>query len=128
MKKYGNSLTIIISLLLIIILPAFYYVFNIYETDIETSKDNLFADSRSVVSICVYPVNALGFRVPLRKINASFEIEEGKGLVEIIKENDNEGMIVLRAKNLTGKVVVYVKTKYSLLPSMIEINIYPNTA
>ena len=128
MKRYGNSLIIIISLLLIIILSAFYYVFNIYETEIETGKNELFAGSRSVVSIHVYPINALGFRVPFRKITASFKIEKGKNLVEIFKEDDDGGLIVLRAKNTTGKVVVYVKTKYSLLPSIIEINIYPNAA
>jgi hypothetical protein len=128
MKKNGKKVTIVISLFLIIIVFICYYIFNIYETIIETEPKNLFADSRSVVNISISDVNALGFKVPFRKIFGSFEITEGKDLVDIIKENDKNGSLSLRAKNRTGKVVIYVKSKYSFLPSLVEINIYPNTA
>ncbi|MDR3627807.1 MAG: hypothetical protein P4L45_13280 [Ignavibacteriaceae bacterium] len=128
MEKNGKILVVFISLSLIIILSVFYYVFNVYETEIEIKPKELFADNHSVTTISIYPVNALGLRIPFRKINAGFEINEGKDLVEIVKEDDRSGCIVLRAKNKTGKVVVYVKSKYSLLPSLIEINVYPNTA
>lgn len=128
MGKNGKILVVFISLSLIIILSVFYYVFNVYETEIEIKPKDLFADNHSVTTISIYPVNALGLRIPFRKINAGFEINEGKDLVEIVKEDDRSGCIVLRAKNKTGKVVVYVKSKYSLLPSLIEINVYPNTA
>jgi hypothetical protein len=128
MEKHGKILIVFISLSLIIILSVFYYVFNVYETEIETGPKELFADNHSVATITVYPVNALGFRIPFRKINADFEIKEGKDLIEIVKEDTKNGIIVLRAKNRTGKVVIYVKSKYSLLPLLVEINVYPNTA
>jgi hypothetical protein len=128
MGKNGKILILFTSLSLIIILSVFYYVFNVYETEIETEPKNLFADNRSVIVISIYPVNALGYKIPFRKINAGFEIKEGRDLIEIVKEDDKNGCMVLRAKNMTGKVIIYIKSKYSLLPSLVEINVYPNTA
>jgi len=128
MGKNEKKLIIFISLFLVIIVFICYYIFNIYETIIETQPKNLFADSQSVVNISIYPVNALGFKVPFRKICGNLEITEGKDLVDIIKEKDKNGSLSLRAKNRTGKIVIYVKCKYSLLPSLVEINIYPDTS
>jgi hypothetical protein len=128
MEKYGKRLIIIASLSLVIVLLIFYYVFNIYETTIETKPENLFADKQSEVTISITPVNAFGFKVPFRKIPAGFEISEGKDLVDIIKEDDKNGSLILRAKERTGKVVILIRSKYSLLPSLVEIYIYPNTA
>jgi hypothetical protein len=128
MEKHGKKLVIIASLSLIIILLIFHYVFNIYETTIETKPANLFADKQSEVTISIVPVNAFGFQVPFRKITAGFEITEGKDLVDIIKEDDKNGSLILRAKERTGKVVIFIRSKYSLLPSLVEIFIYPNTA
>jgi len=128
MGQNGKRLTIIVSLVLIVILFFYYYVFNIYETTVETWPKNLFADNSSTVNISINPVNAFGFKIPFRKIYGSFEITGGKHLVDIVKEDDINGILTLRAKNKVGKVIIYVKSKYSFLPSLVEINIYPNTA
>jgi hypothetical protein len=105
-----------------------YYIFNIYETTIETFPKNLFADNQSVIKISINPVNAFGWIIPYRKISGSFEITEGRDLVDIIKEDDRTGVICLRARLRTGKVVVKVISNYSFLPSIVEISIFPNNA
>ena len=128
MLKNGKKVILLVSLSLIVILFCYNYIFNIYETTIITEPQNLYANSHSVVKILINPVNALGFKVPFRKISSSFEITEGKDLVDIVKQDNKSGYLVLRARNKTGKVVIYIKSGYSFLPSLVEINIYPNSA
>ena len=113
-------------ILLIIFFSGYYYFFNIFETVIRVNPQNLYADNHSATTIEVIPINALGMKVPFRNVPADFEIREGKQLVDIISENKNEGVIKLKAKSNTGTVVIYVRSKYSLLPSLVEIHIYAN--
>ncbi len=115
-------------IILIAIFSGYYYIFNIFETVIQVNPPNLFADNHSTTSIEVIPINALGWKAPFRNVSADFTIIEGQELIEIIFEKKKEGKIKLRAKNITGKVTINVKPEYSLLPSLIEINIYPNLA
>ena len=115
-------------IILIILISCYYYIFNIFETTIQVNPQNLFADNQSTITIEVIPINALAWKVPFRNVTVDFKITEGQDLIKIIYENRDKGIIKLKAENITGKVMVYVKPKYSLLPSIIEINIYPNLA
>ena len=119
---------IISILLLIIFFSGYYYFFNIFETIISVNPQNLYADAHSTVTIEVIPINALGWKVPLRHVSTDFKFKEGQRLIDIIYENKKDGVLKLRAKNLTGTVVIYVKSIYSLLPTLVEIHIYPNLA
>ena len=125
-----NPLTILIILVLfvIIVLASYSYIFKIYETKIETSTQTLFADNNSRATITAVPVNALGWRAPFRKVKTEFEIYEGRDLVKIISEDSTSGILILQAKDKTGKVIILVKSALALLPTQIEIKIYPNYA
>ncbi len=114
--------------LLIICFSAYLFIFNIYETEINVVPQNLFADNHSTISVSIIPINSFGWKVPFRHVRANFIIKEGKQLVDIVEESKYGDTIILRAKDKTGKVEVYVKSEYSLLPSLIEINVYPNLA
>ena len=121
--------TLIISILIIIIgLASYSYIFKVYETKVETSTQSLYADNNSRVTITAVPINALGWRVPFRKVKTAFEISEGSKLVKIISEEDASGILILQAKDKTGRVIIYVKPSLALLPTQVEINIYPNYA
>ena len=126
--KNPLAILVIIILIAIIGLASYSYIFKIYETKVETSAQSLFADNNSTVIISVVPVNSFGCKAPLRKSNAAFEIREGKELVDIVSEDDSSGTLILHAKYKTGKVIVYVKPELALLPTLVEINIYPNLA
>ncbi len=122
-----KEIIFVMIIILIVIGFLFYnYIFNIYEVNYDVSTKEIFADNQSVVKINVFPVNGLGFKVPFRKSNVKFYITEGKELIDIIKLDENSGEIILKAKNQTGKVVIKFKSKYSLFPSIVEINILPN--
>ncbi len=109
-------------------LLVYYYIFNIYEVIYTVKPKELFADNTSQVKICAVPLNALGGKVPLRYSHTVFDIKEGRELVVIISENKNKGILVLRAKEKTGRVVVFLKAEHAVLPSSVEIFIYPNLA
>ncbi len=105
---------------------VYQYVFSIYEITYSVEPAKLFSDNQSTVTIKVTPVNSFGWKSPFRAAKAQFEFTEGKELVDVVFKNSDE--IILRANNKTGKVVVLIKSKYSLFPSSIEIMIYPNSA
>jgi hypothetical protein len=86
----------------------------------------LYADNTSSLIIEVLPINSLGWRAPFRKTYAEFTINEGKELIEIVFLDSSHGILKLKAKEKSGKVSVRCKSKYSLLPSTIEIIIEPN--
>lgn len=104
------------------------YLFSIYEVTFRVFPTELSADFNSTVEIDAIPVNAFGFKAPLRNSPSEFEIIEGVQLVEVIKKDGDKGELILRAKGEPGKVVVKIRTKYSLWPALIEVPIRPNTA
>ena len=104
---------------------SFLYIFNIYEVIYNVAPKSLYADSKSVVTVSSIPVNAFGWKTPFRTAPADFKIKEGNDLVEIISEDSKKGILILKAKNNPGKLVLYVKSRYALFPSSIEINIHP---
>ncbi len=120
--------TITFLILIILVLAAYYYLFNIYEVTYTVNPKQLFADNHSTVTIKVIPINALGWQVPFRQIPAKCQIIEGNNLVQIVKKDSQTGTFILSAKDKTGIVVVRIKSRYSLLPSSVEIHIYPNYA
>lgn len=104
------------------------YVFNIYEVSVTVKPAQLFADGNSTVKIEVVPLNSFGGRAPFRVARTKFEITAGEELVSIIKSDEANGVMVLKAKFETGKVEVMVRSEKSLLPTLLEIPVKPNYA
>ena len=112
----------IISIIVLVFgLSVYYFIFNTYEVSISIKPKNLFADYKSTTIIKVIPINSLGFEIPFRSVKAKIEIEEGNDLIDIIKENEETGVFILRAKDKPGKVKVIIKSDKSLLPTLITI-------
>lgn len=130
MSERGKWMIIWSAMIFIVLFAAFlmHYIFGIYEVIYQVDHKQLYADTESTAEITVVPLNALGFRAPLRKAPAQFWFIEGAGLVDVVTEDRESGLLRLRAKNGTGIVIIKVKAKHSLLPSLIEIKIVPNSA
>ncbi|MFZ0452697.1 MAG: hypothetical protein WCE54_08860 [Ignavibacteriaceae bacterium] len=121
-----NNIYIIAGILIIsAFIFSFLYIFNIYEVNYTINPQTLYADSRSIATVSSKPVNAFGWKTPFRTAPADFEIKEGNDLADIISEDNKKGVLILKAKNKPGKIILYVKSRYALLPSSIEINILP---
>lgn len=126
--KRGNPV-IYISILIIILILGFFiyqYLIKIYESTVKVEPRNLFADNQSTLTISVVPLNAFGSKALFRNSPAEFEIIEGGSLVKIQLLDNENGLLILKAKSETGKVAVKIKSKHSLLPMMVEIMIQPN--
>lgn len=87
--------------------------------------NDLFADSKSELTITATPINAFGWKALFRHVEAGYKIAEGKELVDILENNGSEGILRLKAKNKKGIVKIIAKSPYALLPSPINIPIYP---
>ncbi len=91
-----------------------------------SEPEALYADNQSEVVVSVVPLNSFGWRALFRTASAEFEIKEGLPLVEIIKIDKANGKMILKAKSEKGKVVIEIKSPFALLPTIIEIPVYPN--
>ncbi len=121
-----NKIYIIFILIIILFaLISYFYLFNIYEVIYSVNPEELYADNKSSVTITSQPINALGYKSPFRSAPCEFIIKEGGKLVNVILKEDDKGILKLNAKDKTGMVIVYIKSKYALFPSLIEIHIYP---
>lgn len=119
---------IIIFAALILLAVAHYFFFNIYETSFIISSKELYADYKSMIKIESIPINSFGLRVPFKNSPTKFEIIEGENLIEIISNDEEKGIFIIRSKGETGSLSLKVKPKYSLLPTVFEINILPSFA
>ena len=107
----------------ILILGGYFFLYNIYGSEVIRKPQNLYADYYSEMMIEVVPVNALGKKAWFRSSSAAFEIIEGLGLIEIIEYNKKSGYIKIRSKGKVGVVGIKIKSEHSLLPEYIEIEI-----
>jgi len=125
-KRKINIYSIVIISFLISGLLFYQYLINIYEITVTAEPKALYTDNQSKVIVSVVPLNSFGWKALFRTVTADFEIVEGISLVEIIKIDKQNGTLILKAKSESGKVVVQIKSELSLLPTIVEIPIYPN--
>lgn len=118
----------LIIFIFLIVLAGYFFLYNIYGTEVRKSPEFLFADSKSEMIIEVLPINALGTKAIFRNSSATFELIHGSELIEIIEVNESKGLIRLRSKGEIGLVGIKIKSKYSLLPEYIEFEILSLTA
>jgi hypothetical protein len=107
----------------VLLLGGYFFLYNIYGSEVKRSAQNMYADTFSEITIEVIPVNALGKKAWFRKSSATFEIVEGLELIEIIEHNKESGFIKIRSKGEAGLVEVKIKSEHSLLAEYIEIEI-----
>ena len=107
----------------VLLLSGYFFLYNIYGSEVKRSAQNLYADTSSELTIEVFPINALGKKALFRKSSATFEIIEGLELIEITERNEESGFIKIRSKGKTGLVGIKIKSEHSLLSEYIEIEI-----
>jgi hypothetical protein len=124
MKQLKGPQIIIITLLLIITIVFLYnYVFTIYEVIAVSEPEFIFAGSDNIVKIYLVPVNAFGWKTPMRKTDGKFQIIEGEEFVQIVSVDEENGFIILRSVGLPGKVGLRIESQYALFPLYFEVRI-----
>jgi len=112
---------------LIVLLLGYFFLYNIYGSEVRKSPANLFADPESEMRIEVIPINALGSKAFFRTSSAEFEIVEGNDLIEVKFKNNKDGVLQIRSKGVIGIVGIKIKSEHSLFPEYIEIEILSRT-
>ena len=82
---------------LVALLLGYFFLYNIYGSEVRKNNDFLFADPQSEMIIEVIPVNGLGSKAWFRNSSAKFEIIEGKNLIEIISKDESKGILKIRS-------------------------------
>jgi len=114
-------------LFLIVLLLGYFFLYNIYGSEVRKSSANLFADPQSEMTIEVIPVNALGSKAIFRTSSAEFEVLEGYDLIEVKLNNKKDGVLIIQSKGVIGIVGIKIKSEHSLFPEYIEIEILSRT-
>ena len=107
----------------VLLLAGYFFLYNIYGSEVIRNPQNLYAQSSSEMIIEVIPINAMGKKALFRSSSAVFEIVEGIDLIEIIEYTKEIGFIKIRSKGKAGLVGIKIKSQHSLLPEYIEIEI-----
>ena len=123
----GKVFLLTSTILTFISILIYYYVFNIYEVELISIPNVVFADPSSEITVKIKPINALGWEVPFRKVSGRFMITSGKDKVELIHLSEEEGVIKLRSVGVVGMVEIHVDSKFSLFPSYIKIKFLPKS-
>ncbi|MCF8241870.1 MAG: hypothetical protein K9J16_10820 [Melioribacteraceae bacterium] len=111
---------IIIAGICIISFFIWHYGFSIYEVRSKVDYSRFKDDS--IVLIKVFPVNSFGSRIPLRNIEADFDIISGSESIDKIEKiSGNE--LLIKILNQFGEVKISIDSQYSLAPQIISINI-----
>ncbi|HRP93037.1 MAG TPA: hypothetical protein PLH53_09100, partial [Ignavibacteriaceae bacterium] len=93
----------------ILLLGGYFFLYNIYGSEVRRSPQNLYADISSEMTIEVIPINALGKKAWFRKSSADFDIVDGIYLIEITEYNKEFGFIKIRSKGKVGLVGIKIK-------------------
>jgi len=107
----------------ILFLGGYFFLYNIYGSEVKKLPQYLYADTTSEMIIEVVPINALGKKAWFRKSSATFEIIEGIDLIEIIEYRTEIGYLKIRSKGKVGLVEIKIKSQYSLVPELVQIEI-----
>ena len=122
MRKKIILIYLIITIF-ILLLGGYFFLFNIYGSEVKRSAQNLYADTSSEITIEVFPINALGKKAWFRKSSATFELIEGVNLVDVIEYDKESGFLKIRSRGKVGLVGIKIKSEHSLLPEYVEIEI-----
>ena len=122
MRKKIILIYLLISVF-ILLLGGYFFLYNIYGSEVKRSAQNLYADTSSEITIEVFPINALGKKAWFRKSSATFELIEGLDLVDVIEYDKESGFLKIRSRGKVGLVGIKIKSEHSLLPEYIEIEI-----
>ncbi len=126
MSRRSSIYIIVILLTAVLVFGIYNYLISIYEVIYTVDPPELFADNKSITIIRAVPVNAFGWKALFRSVNVDFEISQGKELVEIVKQDNTNGKLILKSKNLPGEVQIIAISRFSLLPTLITVNLKPN--
>ncbi len=103
-----KKLTIILAVILVLLI-AERVLFNTSKVNVDIEPPYLRASTSSTLNIKVYPVNMLGFKNLLGRLDVRFEIEEGGNLVELSAPSDNS--VGVRSRGIEGEAIIGI---YSL--------------
>jgi hypothetical protein len=123
MRKKIITIYLLIFLLITLLL-AYFFLYNIYGSEVRRIPENLFADTESSITIKVVPVNALGSKALFRTSSAKFEIIEGNDLIEVILLDEKNGQLKIRSLGKAGIVGIKIKSQHSLFPEYVEIEVF----
>jgi len=88
---------------------------------VNSKPETLYPDGTSIVTVNVVGLNRFGFAAPFKKPEVEFILSEDKEKVTVVASGSSQ--LILKARFETGRVVIIIKNKYTVLPIKIEIPI-----
>jgi len=98
-----------------------YLFFNIFAVDFKVEPEGPKVSVNGTIEIKAVPLNALGKRAVNRMIPFEVKILEGKEI--IYREEKEQGGIVLKLKDIKGKLKFEVSSPYSQAPSVFVFRV-----
>ncbi|VAX25808.1 hypothetical protein MNBD_IGNAVI01-2878 [hydrothermal vent metagenome] len=117
---------LIITVIILLAVFAWLYLFNIYEVKVVVSPEYLLTGNNAEVTVNVIPVNSFGGKAPLRNVKAKFQIEKGEEIIRSFTINSDSNLATIKPNGKVGKIILIVESDFGLFPTRIEIPVVEN--
>lgn len=120
------AVLLIITVVTLLGVLAWLYLFNIYEVKVIVSPEYLLAGNNSEIMVKVVPINSFGSKAPLRNVKAKFQIEKGKEIISSLTINSDSNFAAIKPNGKAGEIILRVESDLGLFPTHIEIPVVRN--
>ena len=100
---------------------VFKILFSPVSITFESRPGKIFSNSSSPITVEMFAVNRLDFKIPFKHLYGKFVIGEGGEKIDIVQEKEDE--LLFRTRNDTGRLVIFFYAKNVPFPVEIILNI-----
>ncbi len=112
----------LLSLFLVALcLIGYRVIFTTTSVKVDRTRETIFVDSSSPVSVRVVAINRLGMRVPFKHLKGRFVVREGAEKITIIGTREDE--LIFKTNSLSGRLEILYYTGVIPFPVEIVFNI-----
>ena len=117
----NHKFLLLFAIALLISFAIYRVVFYPVSVTFKTYPVKVLTNSSSPITVDVFQINRLGFRVPFRHLDGKFVVNEGAERIDIVQEGKDR--FIFKTRNSSGVVVILYYASKVPFPVQIVLNI-----
>lgn len=109
------------GIVLLVSFSIYRVVFSPVSVTFESRPVKILVNSSSTITVNVFQINRLGFRIPFKHLDGKFVVNEGTEKIDIVQNDKDE--FIFKTRNSTGTVVIFYYARKVPFPVEIVLNI-----
>jgi hypothetical protein len=117
----NHKFLFLFAIALLVSFAIYRVVFSPVSVTFKTYPVKILTNSSSPITVDVFQINRLGFRVPFRHLDGKFVVNEGAERIDIVQEAKDK--FIFKTRNSSGAVVILYYAGKVPFPVQIVLNI-----